>query len=112
MKLAIGVLFFLFGQIMGWYQLNLQKMYDWWADKPLLSAILMGVPTSILFWYGWKYISEATGSVWSARFIGSSAGFVIFPILTWFMLGESMFTAKTLVCLSLSVLIILIQIFY
>ena len=80
MKLAIGVLFFLFGQIMGWYQLNLQKMYDWWADKPLLSAILMGVPTSILFWYGWKYISEATGSVWSARFIGSSAGFVIFPI--------------------------------
>ena len=112
MKLAIGVLFFLFGQIMGWYQLNLQKMYDWWADKPLLSAILMGVPTSILFWYGWKYISEATGSVWSARFIGSSAGFVIFPILTWFMLGESMFTAKTLVCLFLSVLIILIQIFY
>ena len=112
MKLAIGVLFFLFGQIMGWYQLNLQKMYDWWADKPLLSAILMGVPTSILFWYGWKYISEATGSVWSARFIGSSAGFVIFPILTWVMLGESMFTAKTLVCLFLSVLIILIQIFY
>ena len=112
MKLAIGVLIFLFGQIMGWYQLNLQKMYDWWADKPLLSAILMGVPTSILFWYGWKYISEATGSVWSARFIGSSAGFVIFPILTWFMLGESMFTAKTLVCLFLSVLIILIQIFY
>ena len=112
MKLAIGVLFFLFGQIMGWYQLNLQKMYDWWADKPLLSAILMGIPTSVLFWYGWKYISEATGSVWSARFIGSSAGFVIFPILTWFMLGESMFTAKTLVCLFLSVLIILIQIFY
>ena len=112
MKLAIGVLFFLFGQIMGWYQLNLQKMYDWWADKPLLSAILMGIPTSVLFWYGWKYISEATGSVWSARFIGSSAGFVIFPILTWFMLGESMFTAKTLVCLFLSVLIILMQIFY
>tara|TARA_Y100001938_G_C8098556_1_gene439898 strand:+ start:3128 stop:3466 length:339 start_codon:yes stop_codon:yes gene_type:complete len=112
MKLAIGVLFFLFGQVMGWYQLNLQKMYDWWSDKPLLSAVLMGVPTSILFWYGWKYISESTGSVWSARFIGSSAGFVVFPILTWFMLGESMFTTKTLICLSLSILIILIQIFY
>tara|TARA_B100000282_G_scaffold296879_1_gene280783 strand:+ start:7387 stop:7725 length:339 start_codon:yes stop_codon:yes gene_type:complete len=111
-KLLIGILFFLCGQVAGWYQLNLQKMYDWWADKAILSAILVGVPTSILFWYGWKYISEATGSVWSARFIGSSAGFVVFPILTWFMLGESMFTAKTLVCLALSILIILIQIFY
>lgn len=112
MKLYIGILFFIAGQILGWYQLNLQKMYDWWADKPFLSAVTVGVPTSVLFWYGWKYISEAMGSVWTARFIGSSAGFVVFPILTWFMLGESMFTAKTMICLVLSILIILIQIFY
>ena len=112
MKMCLGILLFIVGQIFGWYQLNLQKMYDWWSDKPLLSAILVGVPTSVLFWYGWKHISEATNSVWTARFIGSSAGFVVFPILTWFVLGESMFTAKTMICLGLSILIILIQIFY
>ena len=112
MQLAIGICFFVVGQVLGWYQLNLQKMYDWWANKPVISAIALGVPTSIFFWYGWKYISEATNSVWTARFIGSSAGFVVFPILTWFMLGESMFTTKTMICLMLSVLIILIQIFY
>jgi len=111
-KLYIGILFFLFGQILGWYQLNLQKMYDWWANKALLSAITVGVPTSVFFWYGWKYISEATGSVWTARFLGSTAGFVVFPILTWFVLGESMFTTKTMICLALSLMIILIQIFY
>jgi hypothetical protein len=36
----------------------------------------------------------------------------VFPILTWFILGESMFTTKTMLCLSLSILIILIQIFW
>lgn len=112
MKLFIGALFFFVGHIMGWYQLNLQKMYDWWSDKAIFSAIVVGVPTSILFWYGWKYVSEATGSVWTARFIGSSAGFVIFPIFTWYLLGESMFTTKTMICFALSILIILIQIFY
>ncbi len=112
MKLALGVAIFIIGQILGWFQLNLQKYSEWWEDKPLFSAILIGIPTSIAFWYAWKLVSEATGSVWSARFIGSSSGFVVFPVLTWFLLGESMFTLKTLVCLSLAILIILIQIFY
>ena len=111
-KFLFGIGLFLFGQVLGWYQLNLQKMYDWWSDKPLLSAIVVGIPTSVAFWYAWKMISEATGSVWTARFIGSSAGFVVFPILTWYLLGESMFTAKTMICLTLAIIIILIQIFY
>ena len=112
MKLWLGILIFMFGQVLGWYQLNLQKMYSWWQDKALLSAVLVGVPTSITFWYAWKFVSEATGSVWSARFLGSCTGFLVFPVLTWYMLGETMFTTKTMVCLFLSLLIILIQIFY
>ena len=77
-----------------------------------MSAVLIGVPTSVAFWYAWKMVSETTGSVWSARFIGSSTGFVVFPVLTWFILGESMLTTKAMLCFSLSILIILIQIFY
>ncbi len=112
MKLWIGIGIFFLGQIFGWYQLNLQRFSDWWKDKPLMSAIIMGIPASISFWYAWRMIADETGSVWSARFIGSCTGFVVFPILTWFILGESMFTTKTMICLSLSILIILIQIFY
>ena len=112
MKLWLGITIFTIGQIFGWYQLNLQKYSDWWKDKPFTTAVIIGIPTSMAFWYAWRLVSEATGSVWSARFIGSSTGFVIFPILTWFILGESMFTTKTMLCLSLSILIILIQIFY
>ena len=106
-----GIALFLLGQILGWFQLNLQYISKWWSDKPLLSAILMGIPTSIAFWYAWKYTSDATGSVWSSRFIGSSTGMLVFPILTWYLLGESMFTVKTLVCLTLAVVIILIQLY-
>ena len=97
---------------MGWFQLNAQYLSDWWRDRPFSAAILIGAPTSVAFWYAWRTIVEATGSVWTARFIGSSTGLIIFPILTWFLLGESMFTAKTMICLSLAVLIILIQLFY
>ena len=111
MPLVIGVLLFFVGQVMGWFQLNAQYLSEWWKDKPIVAACAIGVPTSIAFWYAWRMIVEATGSVWTARFIGSSTGLIIFPILTLFLLGESMFTAKTLICLALAVLIILIQLF-
>ena len=112
MKLVLGVFIFSLGQILGWYQLNLQKIYSWWSDKPMIAAIALGIPTSICFWHAWALVSEATGSVWSARFIGSCTGFMVFPVLTWFALGESMFTTKTLICLLLTVIILFIQIFY
>ena len=111
MPLVVGVLLFFAGQVMGWFQLNAQYLSDWWKDRPISAAFLIGAPTSIAFWYAWRMIVEATGSVWTARFIGSSTGLIIFPILTWFLLGESMFTVKTMTCLGLAVLIILIQLF-
>ena len=112
MALALGIFLFFLGQVMGWFQLNAQYLSEWWSDKPIVAAFVIGAPTSVAFWYAWRAIVEATGSVWAARFIGSSTGLIIFPILTWFLLGESMFTAKTLTCLTLAVLIIVIQIFF
>ena len=109
--LLLGILIFMLGQIGGWFQLNSQYIWEWWRDKPLISSIVFGVPTSMFFWYAWRMIAGATESVWAARFIGSGTGFLIFPVLTWFYLGESMFTFKTISCLILSIIIILIQIY-
>jgi hypothetical protein len=111
MKLAIGLAIFFLGQVLGWYHLNMQKFSDWWKDKPLVAALVLGVPTSLCFWHAWRIVSEQMGSVWSARFIGSCTGFIVFPVLTWFVLGESMFTTKTMLCLTLSIMILLIQIY-
>ena len=112
MKLYLGIFIFSLGQIFGWFHMNLQRYSTWWEDKMILSAVVIGIPTSLSFWYAWKLVSEATDSVWSARFIGSCTGFVIFPILTWYILGESMFTTKTMICLFLSLMILFVQIFY
>ena len=112
MSIYLGILLVFAGQVMGWFVSNSQFLSDWWKDKPIVAALVMGVPTSVAFWYAWKIIVESTGSVWTARFIGSSAGLIVFPILTWFLLGESMFTTKSMLCFSLVVLIILIQLFY
>lgn len=112
MTIYLGIFLFLLGQAMGWFQLNAQYLWEWWKDRPITAAFLIGAPTSVAFWYAWRTIVEATGSVWTARFIGSSTGLIVFPILTWFLLGESMFTTKTMLCLGLAVLIILIQLFY
>ena len=109
--ILLGALVFALGQTVGWFQLNSQYIWKWWEDKPITSAIVFGVPTSILFWYAWRMTTASAESVWSARFIGSGMGFLVFPLLTYFCLGESMFTVKTMSCLFLSVLIILIQIY-
>tara|TARA_Y100001937_G_scaffold117784_1_gene171418 strand:- start:114 stop:449 length:336 start_codon:yes stop_codon:yes gene_type:complete len=108
----LGILLFFAGQTLGWFQLNVQSFSEYWKEKALLSAVVMGVPTSVMFWYGWRIVVESTGSAWSARFIASCAGLIIFPILTWAILGESMFTPKTMICLGLTIIIMLIQLFY
>tara|TARA_R100000426_G_C4804858_1_gene104116 strand:+ start:598 stop:912 length:315 start_codon:yes stop_codon:yes gene_type:complete len=100
------------GQILGWFQLNAQYISEWWENKPLVTAVVIGIPCSVSFWYAWRTIVDATGSAWTARFIGSSTGLLLFPILTWFLLGESMFTVKTMVCFGLALAIILIQLFF
>ena len=112
MNLTVGVLLFFAGQLFGWFQLNMQKLNVGWENRPFASAVVFGLPTSVLFWYAWKIVSEETMSVWSARFIGSCTGFIIFPLLTWYMLGESMFTFKTMSCVVLSLMILFIQIYY
>ena len=110
--LFFGVSLYLLGQTLGWFQLNAQNLSKWWSTRPLASAIVFGIPCSMLFWYAWKIITEHTGSAWTARFIGSSAGLMVFPVLTWYLLGESMFTWKTMICFFLALLILFIQIYY
>jgi len=111
LKLFLGVFIFMLGQIGGWYQLNSQYVWKWWQDKPLMSAVVFGMPTSIALWYAWRIVADSSQPGWSARFIGSGTGFLVFPLLTWIYLGESMFTVKTILCLVLAVAIILIQIY-
>ena len=112
MSYVIGILIFSVAQALAWTQNNAQFVWKWWENKPLTAALLVGVPAGMAFWYGTKYIVEHTGELWAARFLGFGASYLVFPLLTYYLAGESMFTPKTLMCTFLSFLIIAIQIFW
>ena len=78
----------------------------------MLSILIYSLPTSFFFILGTKHAVEMTDSVWSSRLLGYGVGIIIFSILTYAMMRESVFTPKTLTCVILSLIIILIQVFW
>ena len=110
-KMLYAVLCFILGHILGWYAHNLQFVNEYWKDKVLLPTFLFGVPCLLAFFYGTKFAMEAVPELWTARFMGAVFSYTVFPIMTWYYLGESMFTVKTMLCVFLAFCILLVQIF-
>jgi len=108
----IGIILFVFGNIISWFQFNAQFVWPWWKDRPLTSQFLFAIPMGLCFWFAIKYIVMETGELWTSKLIGFGAGNVVFAIMTYIFMKEGMFTAKTMTCLSLSSIIIGIQIFW
>ena len=111
-KLLIGILFFLAGQTMIWYQTNGQFKWKWFAEHPILLSLMFGAFISYTYIIGTKYIVEHfDGLLWPGRLIGFGIGAVTFAILTYFYMGEGI-TAKTAVSLILAITLVSIQIFW
>ena len=99
--------------VSAWYGTNLQFVSEWWKERPLLTITLFAFPTAFLAYFGTKYTYLALDeSLWGVRLFGYGLSYLVFPVLTWYYLGESMFNAKTLVCIALSVAILLVQLFW
>ncbi len=95
-----------------WFSTNLQLVNDELAAKSFQVMLILAVPTSIAAYYGTKFGYAAFGeSAWSVRFFGFALSYLTFPILTWWLLGESMFTVKTALCVILSFTIVAIQVY-
>ena len=77
--------------------------------KALALSIALSVPTTLLVFYVTKHGYETIKSVWALKFIGFSSGYIVFPILTWVFLHESPFTYKTVSCVLLALIIVMIQ---
>ena len=102
------VLLFL-GQIVVWYQLNAQLIWDWAkGSKSMWLMSLMGIPISLLFWWCTKWGYIGFGNLWSVRFLGFASSMITFPIMTYLYLGEPM-TMKVILTLGLAVIIMLLQ---
>tara|TARA_Y100001937_G_C7001176_1_gene276548 strand:- start:324 stop:728 length:405 start_codon:yes stop_codon:yes gene_type:complete len=109
-QLAIGVAFYTVMHIAVWFGTNLQFI-DGWKDKSFLIAIALSIPITCMAYMGTKFTYHAlSDSAWSSRFIGFGTSWLVFPILTWVFLHESMLTPKTLICIALSFIIIGVQV--
>ncbi len=111
MDFTIGVILAFLAQCLTFFQLQGQFISEWIKNNPLIFSFL-GVPISYMFIKATHYLyNHFDGVVWPGRIIGFSAGILAFSILSYFLLGESP-SLKTYVCIFLSILIVLVQVFW
>lgn len=110
--LITGMLLFLTGQTLIWFQTNSQFLYPWAKRNPLLIAAVGGTIISYMFIRATAYIAiYYDGAIWPGRFIGFSMGITSFAFLTWYFMGEGV-NMKTFVSLGLATALILVQLLW
>ena len=107
--IVLTILIFFLNNIIIWYQLNGQLVWDFWkSTKGIIIMLLMGIPISGLFYMGTRIGYDGFGSLWSVRLLGFATSMMTFPIMTWLYLGE-MITLKTGISVLLAIIIMLLQ---
>jgi hypothetical protein len=110
-SLLIGILFGFMAQVGTFFQLQGQLKYQWFKDHYWL-LVLMGIPISMLFMFSVKNMVIAfDGQLWPSRLIGFSIGAIVFTWLSWLIFKEPL-TLKTIICLTLAMGILIIQLFW
>jgi hypothetical protein len=115
MNKIVSILFvfvvYLLAQVFTFYQLQGHLWNKWIKDNPLMMTLL-GVPVGyIVILASREMVNIYNGQTWPNRMIGFTLGVIVFTIMTWFYLKEPL-TPKTLVCLVLSCMILIIQLFW
>ena len=107
--IILSIATFIVVNILVWYQLNSQLVWDWAKGyKSMWIMSLLGIPISLLFWLCTKWGYIGFGNLWAVRWLAFGSSMIVFPIMTYFYLGE-VITLKTLISIILSILIILLQ---
>lgn len=111
MDLVKGAMFGLIAQIITFLQLQGQLKYDVFKNN-LWFTLLMGIPISFCFMMSVRNLVAAyNGEIWPSRLIGFGIGVTVFTFMSTILFKEPL-TFKTIACLGLATLILLIQIFY
>tara|TARA_Y100000356_G_scaffold34866_1_gene26428 strand:+ start:327 stop:665 length:339 start_codon:yes stop_codon:yes gene_type:complete len=110
-KILFTIFLFIITNIIIWYQLNSQLVWEWAKGyKSMWIMSLLGIPISLLLWYCTKIGYVGFGNLWAVRFMGFATSMMVFPIMTYFYLGEPM-TLKVWITLGLAIIIMIIQLF-
>ena len=107
--LLIGAFLYLIGQLITYWQLNGQFIWEWFKKHPFWVAS-MGIPISLIFIYATKYaVSGFGGSMWPNRFIGFATGMIVYAWGTSYYFDQPIDT-KTAISLVLCLALIIIQV--
>ena len=105
--LTVGI--FILNNILIWYQLNSQLVWDWAkGTKSMWIMSILGNPISLLFWLATKWGYIGFGNLWAVRFMGFATSMLTLPVMTWLYLGEAI-TLKTLITILLALIIMILQ---
>jgi len=111
MNLLKGFIYGLIAQVITFLQLQGQLKYDILKNNTWF-VVLLGLPISYLFMISVRHFVDAyDGQIWPSRLIGFGIGVVVFSLMSHWLFKEPL-TPKTLVCLGLGSLIVLIQIIW
>ena len=110
-SILIGASLFLLGQLITFYQLNGQFIWEWFRKHEWAIALL-GVPISFIFiWATRITVAGFDDLLWPARFIGFGTGMIIYAFCVWYYMGEPIST-KTAISLLLALILICVQVLW
>lgn len=112
MKFTLVFLSFLLVHCLVWFSTNLQLIDGFNRSRALVWCVILAIPTSLAAYFATRVSFDYFDSAWSARLVGHGTSYLVFPALTWILLSESPFTAKTMICIFLSLIIVAVQVFY
>ena len=110
MKVVCGIVLFIFAQTLAWFQSNSGVIGEPFKSNYVYIALLFGPIVSLLFAHATVMLYEHM-ELWSIRFVTFGIGYLIFIPLTWYFLGEEVFTLKNIISFMLCCAIISIQFF-
>ena len=107
--IVISIISFMLANILVWYQLNSQLVWEWAKGyKSMWIMSILGIPISLLFWLCTKWGYMGFGNLWAVRWLAFGSSMLVFPIMTYFYLGE-VITLKTLISIILALIIMILQ---
>jgi len=108
MRILFGALLFTVAQILAWFQSNSGILDEPFKSNYIYIALLFGPIVSLLFSMATIQLYQEM-SLWSIRFLTFGLGYLIFIPLTWYFLGEQIFTIKNAISFVLCLALISVQ---
>lgn len=110
MKLLYGMGLITLAQVISYLQLQGQGKWEFFKENPLI-IMFLGLPIGYLLIMSTMNINGYFGTTWQGRLIGQGIGVIVFSLMSWFLFKEQM-TIKTAICITLSLIIILINVYW